>query len=87
MWLSGPNTSFANYPIERVAGSGYVDYTIPDLLLLNGRYQITVTAVDSTMLHVYDLHDRLYKLTVHSDGLDDKFGMIAMPGIWGWKTR
>ncbi|NJM09130.1 ABC transporter ATP-binding protein [Candidatus Gracilibacteria bacterium] len=87
MWLSGPNTAFANFPIERVEGSGYVDYTISDLLLLNGRYQITVAAVDSTMLHVYDMHDRLYKLTVHSDTVDDKYGMLAMPGRWHWQTR
>jgi lipopolysaccharide transport system ATP-binding protein len=86
MWLSGPNTAFANFPIGRVTGCGYFDYTIPDLLLLNGRYQVTVAAVDSTMLHVYDMHDRLYKLTVQSDHIDDKYGMIAMPGAWHWKT-
>ncbi|GAB4448484.1 MAG: ABC transporter ATP-binding protein [Chloroflexi bacterium OHK40] len=83
-WLTGPNTGFDGFPIPVVDGEGYVDYHIPSLPLNTGRYQVSAAVVDSSQTHVYDLHDRLYPLVVHSPGRE-LYGMMAIPGTWSWK--
>jgi lipopolysaccharide transport system ATP-binding protein len=84
-WLNGPNTRFDDVDIPAVAGAGYVDYHIPSLPLLAGRYQISVAVVDSTMLHTYDHHDRLYRLVVQSEGLRERYGIVAIAADWNWQ--
>ncbi|HMO58100.1 MAG TPA: Wzt carbohydrate-binding domain-containing protein, partial [Roseiflexaceae bacterium] len=84
MLLSGPNTRFHGYEITRISGQGYVDYQIPELPLLGGRYQISAAIYDKSMLHPYDHHDRLYRLTVQSDSVRERFGILASGGEWVW---
>jgi lipopolysaccharide transport system ATP-binding protein len=83
-WLTGPNTGFDAFPIAAAEGAGQIDYTIPALPLNTGRYQVSAAVVDSTQTHVYDLHDRLYPLVVHSPGRE-RYGMVAIPGAWTWQ--
>jgi lipopolysaccharide transport system ATP-binding protein len=83
--LSGPNTRFFGLDIPQVRGAGYVDYTIPSLPLLAGRYLLSVAVYDDSMLHPYDHHDRLYRLTVQSDNMRDRFGVLAVEGTWLWE--
>jgi lipopolysaccharide transport system ATP-binding protein len=86
-WINGPNTSFAGITIPLADGPGYVDYQIPDLPLLAGRYQVSVAVVDQTMLHTYDHHDRMYRLIVQSDHVRDRYGIVAIPGRWDWQPH
>jgi len=86
-WINGPNTSFAGVTISVASGIGYVDYQIPDLPLLAGRYQVSVAVVDQTMLHTYDHHDRMYRLIVQSDHVRDRYGIVAIPGRWDWQPH
>jgi lipopolysaccharide transport system ATP-binding protein len=83
--INGPNTRFNDVDIPAVEGTGYVDYHIPSLPLLGGRYQISVAVVDSTMLHTYDQHDRMYRLVIQSEGLRERYGTIAIPAEWSWR--
>jgi lipopolysaccharide transport system ATP-binding protein len=83
-WLNGPNTGFDGLDIPLIEGAGYVDYRIPSLPLLAGRYLVSAAVVDSTMLHTYDSHDRMYRLTVQSDELRDRYGAVAIPHQWAW---
>ena len=82
LWLTGPNTGFAEVRLPRVHGPGIIDYHIEDLPLLNGRYQLSVAVVDATQLHTFDLHDRLYRLVVHSDHVAERYGILAIGGQW-----
>ena len=50
-WLSGPNTRFDGFEIPLIAGAGYVDLLIPELLLLDGRYLVSVALYDEAILH------------------------------------
>jgi lipopolysaccharide transport system ATP-binding protein len=82
IWISGPNSGFAGLSVERVDGPGVIEYTIPALPLLTGRYSLSVAAVDSSQIHVYDLHDRMYSLVVHGDGSRERYGLLALSGAW-----
>jgi lipopolysaccharide transport system ATP-binding protein len=84
LWLLGPNNRFGGLEIPRVSGTGYVDYTIDDLPLLAGRYQLSVSVYDSALLHPYDSHDRLYRLVVQSDTTPERYGVFSVPARWSW---
>jgi lipopolysaccharide transport system ATP-binding protein len=82
--LAGPNTLFAGLDIPAVQGEGTVEMRIAALPLLAGRYLLSAAVYDDTMLHAYDHHDRLYRLTVHTEGGSERFGAFALGGVWSW---
>jgi lipopolysaccharide transport system ATP-binding protein len=84
LWISGPNTRFAEFRIPQIEGSGYVDYTVPSLPLLGGRYDLSIAIVDATMLHPYDVHDRRYTLVVQHESVTEQYGLVTIPHRWGW---
>ncbi len=85
-WLTGPNTGFDKYHIPVIEGTGIVDYHIPRLPLLAGRYLVSASATDHTQLHEFDVHDRMYPLVVHSDGISQRYGMLFIEGNWSWRA-
>lgn len=84
-WLTGPNTGFDKYHIPVIEGPGMIDYHIPCLPFLGGRYLVSASATDYTQLHEFDVHDRMYPLVVHSDGLSQRYGMLFIEGHWSWR--
>ncbi|MFL5802284.1 MAG: ABC transporter ATP-binding protein [Roseiflexaceae bacterium] len=86
-WLSGPNSRFDEFEIPLIERAGYVDYTIPELPLLSGRYLLTVTLYDEAILHLYDYHDRMYELVVRSDHVRERYGVMPLNGRWGWRPE
>lgn len=87
LWLTGPNTCFDEVDLPVVSGSGSIDYIIPDLPLLTGRYLLTVAAYDTAMIHPYDYHDRMYTVVVHSEGMRERYGTVSIPGRWEWREQ
>jgi lipopolysaccharide transport system ATP-binding protein len=85
VWITGPNTEFDGLSLPAIEGDGVLDYTVPSLPLLDGRYQVSVALYDSTHLHTYDMHDRLYSLTVRSELSPRRYGIVDMPGSWEWR--
>ncbi|GIV92672.1 ABC transporter ATP-binding protein [Chloroflexus aurantiacus] len=83
-WLTGPNTGFDKYHIPFIEGAGIIDYHIPRLPFLSGRYLVSASATDSTQLYEFDVHDRMYPLVIHSDGLSQRYGMVFCEGNWSW---
>jgi lipopolysaccharide transport system ATP-binding protein len=84
LWLTGPNTSFDGVDIPAIEGKGFIDYIIPSLPLLTGRYALTVGVFDETMLHPFDFHDRLYQVVVQSRGTRERYGIMSFSGKWRW---
>ncbi|WP_129631461.1 ABC transporter ATP-binding protein [Candidatus Oscillochloris fontis] len=82
IWLTGPNTGFDQFQIGMIEGTGSIDYSIPNLPLLTGHYRISAAVVDSTQLHTYDHHDRIYSLVVHSNNARERYGIFSIPGGW-----
>ena len=86
VWIYGPNTHFDNVDIPEVYGEGYVDFIIPQLPLLAGRYLISAAVHDQSELHAYDVHDRRFRMIVQSDDVRDRYGMFAIPHRWHWSA-
>jgi homopolymeric O-antigen transport system ATP-binding protein len=76
--VSGTNSRrLGEWRVE--AGSGYVDFELPELLLQPSTYRISAAIQDRG--HTYDLADREYELRVRGSGDDDP-GVARMPGVW-----
>jgi lipopolysaccharide transport system ATP-binding protein len=86
-WITGPNTSFDSFDIDRIQGRGYVDLIIPDLPLIIGNYLISVAVVDDTMLRTFDHHDRAYRLVVQSSTLAERYGVLSLQRRWAWSEQ
>ena len=80
--VTGPNTEFGNLEIPVIEGGGIVEYTIPWLPLLSGRYQISVMAQSATDSRVFDYHGRMYTFLVNPGGTKEQYGLVGMRGQW-----
>ena len=80
--INGPNNKFAGIDFEDIEGAGVVYYTIPDLPLMPGSYELTVSAYDGQGIHDYDVHWRAYAFHVHAGGTDEKYGMFCIASTW-----
>ncbi|HEY1015276.1 MAG TPA: ABC transporter ATP-binding protein [Herpetosiphonaceae bacterium] len=85
--INGPNSRWGGLPIPAIEGEGYVDYTIPELPLLEGDYEITAAIYDHTMVRPFDHHDRMYPLKVYAPSIAERFGAIYIPSQWSWQPR
>jgi lipopolysaccharide transport system ATP-binding protein len=82
--ISGPNTRFGQVEIPEANGDGVVEYTVPQLPLLEGTYYISVSSHNWEDSEMYDFHDRLYPFQVVPSPTE-RYGMITLQGHWTWK--
>jgi lipopolysaccharide transport system ATP-binding protein len=82
--ITGPNTLLSGLDLGRVHGSGRIQYTIPDLPLLEGLYYFSVASINSEDNEMFDYHHRAYPFRVLNYGGDvrEKYGMISLGGEW-----
>ncbi|MBI5305255.1 MAG: ABC transporter ATP-binding protein [Chloroflexi bacterium] len=83
MHITGPNTSFAGFPLPMLEGRGTVAFTIPHLPMLEGLYHISVSAHATDNPEMYDYHDRAYPFRiVNADGCRERYGLVTVRGNW-----
>jgi lipopolysaccharide transport system ATP-binding protein len=80
--ISGPNTRFGGLEIHQANSSGIVRYSLPALPMLEGRYFISVSAVNSLDTETYDYHDRVYTFQVHPGQARERYGLFDLGGVW-----
>lgn len=82
--ISGPNTAFAGMNLPTLEGSGSVIYTIAHLPLLEGFYQVSVSAHNQSDTEMYDYHDRVYGFRVmnRSGIVRERYGLLTFQGEW-----
>lgn len=80
--LFGPNTRFAGLDLNLAVAEGVIDYMIPALTLLEGRYNLSVAVVNAADTITYDYHDRVYSLRVTHSPLRAGYGMVDLQGSW-----
>jgi lipopolysaccharide transport system ATP-binding protein len=81
--ITGPNTQLTGYEIPWIEGRGTIRYTVPSLPLLEGNYDVSVSAHGeggAVLYNYYDYHNRLYSLRVLPS--EEKHGMITLGGKW-----
>jgi ABC-2 type transport system ATP-binding protein/lipopolysaccharide transport system ATP-binding protein len=76
--VAGPNSGRVG-PFSLAPGRGYVDFTMEELLLQQGSFQVSTAIVERG--HTYDFADRAFDLHVRGQGSDEP-GLTRMPGTW-----
>ena len=83
--LNGPNTRFAGLEIPVIEGKGYVDYSIQELPLLSGIYDVTVAVTGAEIGDVLDHQHRAYSFHVQpTPGLAERWGLLNVPASWSF---
>jgi lipopolysaccharide transport system ATP-binding protein len=82
--VTGPNTRFSGLPLPRLQGRGTISYDVPYLPLLDGRYEVSVSAHNSGDTEMFDFHDRAYSFRVYNPetGIRERYGLITLRGEW-----
>ena len=80
--ITGPNTQFGELDISMVEGEGCIEYTVPQLPLLPGSYQISVAIHNASDTRMFDYHERLYTFSVNPGGTRERYGLMRLGGQW-----
>ena len=80
--VSGVNTVQSGLEIDALDGEGMVDYVIPSLPLLPGRYEFTAAIYDHHSVHPYDHQHRAYTFEVQAGDLAAEEGLVHIPCRW-----
>lgn len=83
--INGPNTRFADYPIDMVDGPGVLEYEVANLPLIEGYYLLSAAVYDYTMTRAYDHHDRKYPCRVQATSIRERYGLFYIPSTWHWR--
>jgi ABC-2 type transport system ATP-binding protein/lipopolysaccharide transport system ATP-binding protein len=80
--LTGTNTKIDSVDTGKIDGSGHVDFVIESLPLTPGDYELTVAVNDEFVQHVYDRHDRAWRLAVREGTSLAPEGLMDLRGRW-----
>ncbi len=80
--IAGPNSDNSPLHVTRLEKDGYVDFTVDNLPLAPGRYEVSAAVVDRSQLHVFDYRDRAFDLTVQPGRAAEVVGAISLEGQW-----
>ena len=83
--VTGPNTRTSGLAIDRVEGTGAVDYAIEGLPLLPGRYLVSAAVYDHDLITPFDHRDRVVPLVVVEGGTAERLGIVELGA--GWTRR
>jgi ABC-type polysaccharide/polyol phosphate transport system ATPase subunit len=80
--INGPNSVRDGLEIPSIEGAGWVDYTLEQVPLNQGEYEVTVAIYDHDSTQAYDHQHRLYPLEIRAPGFWVEEGLIHMPAHW-----
>lgn len=81
--INGPNTRFANYPIDFIDGEGCIDYVIDELPLLPGSYLFSAALYDTAGAVAYDHHHMAYTFRVSAnEKIKERYGSFYIRSRW-----
>jgi ABC-type polysaccharide/polyol phosphate transport system ATPase subunit len=82
----GPNTLSRSLHIDAIEGIGYVDFVMPEVLLNEGTYDLTVALMDRLLAHPYDFVTAIVRFDIRNEGHAEG-GVIRHPGLWHMADR
>jgi lipopolysaccharide transport system ATP-binding protein len=82
--ISGPNTGFSGFDLPVLHGRGTIIYRVPYLTLLEGHYDVSVSAHNRQDTEMFDYHDRGYSFRVvnRSGEIRERYGLVTLRGDW-----
>ncbi len=80
--VTGPNTSIAEYHIDAINGRGYIDYAIPHVPLMAGRYRVSAALFDDTCTYCYDYIHQTVSFLVQPRSVWDQLGVLRLDAHW-----
>lgn len=80
--VTGPTTRDAEQVPDLIDGFGTVELVIDRLLLLPGTYDLTVSMLDFTCSHTYDLRHRSFRFDVDHGLPREGQGVVSLGGTW-----
>lgn len=80
--VTGPNTREAEMIPDLISGNGTVDLRVDRLLLLHGTYDLTVSLLDFTCSHAYDVRHRTLRFDVQHGNPHEEQGIVSLGGTW-----
>lgn len=85
--VTGPNTKIAQKFLDDLEGQGTVEYILPELLLLPGKYYFSAAVYDYECQHAYDHHSQMYPFVVVAGDVGERIGICHLPAIWEYHQR
>lgn len=73
-------TKFDNFNLQNQYKKGILQIKFPKLLLLNSKYQLSVSVWDANFVVPYDLHERMYDFEITSNLPEE--GIVHIPHTW-----
>jgi ABC-2 type transport system ATP-binding protein len=80
--VSAPKSRDLDCVPEKLEGSGHVDVTFESVPLLPGTYDLSVSLMDYSLLHPYDVRAGLMRFDVERGSQADEGGVVALGGRW-----
>jgi lipopolysaccharide transport system ATP-binding protein len=80
--IAGPNVKTSGYDIPYVEGEGELAFFIEPLPLLQGYYELSVSAHNYDDTHTYDHHNRAYIFEVEQGQVQQIRGRFCLPVHW-----
>lgn len=82
VYCYGPNTFFDDYAIQRLSkGRGVFLLEYKSLLLMPGRYYLSVGIWDKKEIIAYDYHNALYEIEITGENRNNQ--LLYLPFSWG----
>ena len=78
--VTGPNTRDYDLVPDKLDGQGHVDFTVENLLVLPGTYELTVAIVDFIGARIFDSVDRVIRFEVIHGKPAEHFGIVSLGG-------
>lgn len=83
--VTGPNTRDVGYVPDRLEGDGILDLKFERIPLLAGTYDITVSLVDYSCLHPYDVRHKVLRFDVDPGRPRETYGVVSLGGQWAFE--
>lgn len=82
--ISGPNNKTSKFSIDKIKGSGYIDYQINEIPLLAGKYYISAGIFNSTISQAFDFAEKnIYFQILPIE--ENQYGLIKFNEMWSLK--
>lgn len=86
--VSQPNTKDHKVALDKISGSGELEYSVSELLLNQGHYFLTIAIWDSAGYLPHDVHEKLYDFIVtdatSQKVITERAGLVYWPSQWKW---